>query len=68
MLVLSRKLSESVWLKIKMKDGTEKEVLVKVIDIGSSKVRLGFETDKDVTILRDELVRKGKPEVAAVEG
>lgn len=61
MLVLSRKLMESVILKLKDKDGTEKEVLVKVIDIGSRKVRLGFETAPDVTILREELVHGKKP-------
>lgn len=49
---------ESVILRVKNKDGTEKEVLVKVIDIGTKKVRLGFETDKDVTILREELLEK----------
>jgi carbon storage regulator CsrA len=60
MLVLSRRLMESVYLKVKLKDGTEKDVLVKVIDIGSRKVRLGFETDSDVTILREELLPNRK--------
>jgi sRNA-binding carbon storage regulator CsrA len=63
---------ESVYLKVKLKDGTEKEVLVKVIDIGSRKVRLGFDTDPDVTILREELLdgskkkQKSETEVAAL--
>lgn len=65
MLVLSRRMMESVILKLKDKDGTEKEVLVKVIDIGSRKVRLGFETDPDVTILREELVTGKKTEKVA---
>lgn len=72
MLVLSRRLMESVVLQIKTEDGTTKEVLVKVIDIGSRKVRLGFETDPDVTILREELLNgkkqaaeKARPVVAA---
>lgn len=60
MLVLSRRLMESIYLKIKLKDGTEKEVLVKVIDIGTRKVRLGFDTDPDVTILREELINGKK--------
>lgn len=58
MLVLSRKLLESVVMKFKDKDGTEKKVLIKVIDIGSRKVRLGFESNKDVTILREELIKE----------
>ena len=65
MLVLSRRLMESVYLKVKLSDGTEKEVLVKVIDIGSRKVRLGFETDPDVTILREELVTGKKKNATA---
>jgi carbon storage regulator CsrA len=55
MLVLSRRLLENVILKFKSEDGTEKEIKLKVIDIGSRKVRLGFETDRSVTILREEL-------------
>lgn len=45
-------------MKFKDKDGTEKKVLIKVIDIGSRKVRLGFESNKDVTILREELIKE----------
>lgn len=56
MLVLSRKELESIILQFEGKDGTKKEVLLKVICIGSRKVRLGIETDKDVTILREELI------------
>lgn len=67
MLVLSRRLMESIYLKIKLKDGTEKEVLVKVVDIGNRTVRLGFETDKDVTILREELMKGDKKKPAAVK-
>ncbi len=63
MLVLSRRLMESVVLQVKTADGTTKDVLVKVIDIGSRKVRLGFETDPDVTILREELIAGKKQTV-----
>jgi carbon storage regulator CsrA len=73
MLVLSRKLHESVILRLQTDDGVEKEVVIKVIDIGTRKVRIGFETDKDVTILREELVtgekagKKVEPQVVAAE-
>lgn len=73
MLVLSRKLHESVILRLQTDDGVEKEVVIKVIDIGSRKVRIGFETDKDVTILREELVtgeksgKKAESKVVAAE-
>lgn len=72
MLVLSRKLLESIVLKFKDQDGTEKKILMKVIDIGSKKVRLGFETEPDVTILREELIsgkkKQKQPELQAVAG
>ena len=63
MLVLSRKVNEGILLKVRTKDGTEEEVLVRVIDvIGGRKVRLGIDAPKDVTILRDELVKNGAAE------
>lgn len=58
MLVLSRKFMESIHLKFKGADGKEKDIKVKVIDVGSRKVKLGFETDDDVLILREELLNK----------
>lgn len=61
MLVLTRKLRESIYMKIKLKDNTEKEVCIKVVDIGSKKIRLGIDADKDVIILREELLAKPLP-------
>lgn len=60
MLVLSRKELESIILQFEGKDGMKKEVLLKVICIGSRKVRFGIEADRDVTILREELITSKK--------
>lgn len=48
MLVLSRKVGES----ISIADGI---VIVKVVDIRGDKVRLGFEADREINIMRTEL-------------
>jgi len=66
MLVLSRKNMQSLYFNVPLPDGTIKKIKVQVLDIGRY-VRLGVEADKDVTVLRDELVDGKKPkEVAAV--
>ena len=50
MLVLSRKSGESVQL-----GGAAGEIVIKVIDLGGGRVRLGIEAPKSVTIVRSEL-------------
>ena len=54
MLVLTRHRDEDV--VIRAADGTE--ILVRVIDIRSDKVRLGFDAPRDVLIHRAEVMRK----------
>lgn len=51
MLVLSRKIDESIIID----DG---RIIVKVIDIGGGKVRIGIEADRSVKVLRSELLEK----------
>lgn len=51
MLVLSRKRNEKITLTV---DG--KEVELTVVRIDNNKVRIGFEADLDVQILRTELI------------
>src|SRR5579859_5915792 len=65
MLVLSRKPEEGVTLQMKCKDGTEKEVKIKVVEVRGNKVRLGFDADEEVFIFRDELLVKKKEELTA---
>jgi carbon storage regulator len=60
MLVLSRKPGESVQL-----GGAAGQIVVKVIDLGGGRVRLGIEAPKSVTIVRSEL---GPRPPAAREG
>jgi len=60
MLVLSRKIMESVHFYIPDGVGGKREVKVQVVRIGDKIVRLGIEAEKDVTILREELVNKEK--------
>ncbi|MFO0895962.1 MAG: carbon storage regulator [Pirellulales bacterium] len=50
MLVLSRKSGESVQL-----GGAAGEIVIKVIDLGGGRVRLGIEAPQSVTIVRSEL-------------
>ncbi len=47
MLVLSRKLNESIHI-----DGTIK---IKVISIGGGRVRLGIEAPRDIRVIRSEI-------------
>lgn len=58
MLVLSRKFNESVHLKVKGENGKEHDIKIQVMNVNNNKVKLGFETDKDVLILREELLNK----------
>ncbi len=53
MLVLSRKSQESVI--VGGSDGFEQMLKVTVLEIGSGKVRLGFEVDKNVPVHRSEV-------------
>lgn len=65
MLVLSRKAKENIVLRIKNKDGTEKEVVIKFLEVGARKTRVGFESDPEVIIIREELLKK-HPKVSSV--
>ena len=53
MLVLSRKNAESVI--VGSSDGLGSTVKVTVLDIGYRSVRLGFETNKDIPVYREEV-------------
>ena len=55
MLVLSRKKDEKLLIKTPM--GEEVEITIVNID-GKNRVRLGIKADKQITILRSELVEK----------
>jgi carbon storage regulator len=52
MLVLSRKLNESIVIR--------DDVVVTVLDISGGKVRLGVEAPADVKIVRSELLEKDR--------
>jgi carbon storage regulator len=56
MLVLSRKLNERVRVTI----GGE-VLYVAVVEIEAGKVRLGFEADRSIEVLREELVPAEDP-------
>lgn len=57
MLVLSRKMMESLYLIMEGPDGKKKKIKVQIVGTGKM-VRLGIEAEKDVTILREELLEK----------
>lgn len=59
MLVLSRKRDEKILVKI---PGIDEEIEVMVVQIDSSRVRLGFKAPPNVTILRQELQKKPIPD------
>lgn len=61
MLVLSRRRDEKVLVKV---PGLEEEIEVTVVQIDSSRVRLGFKAPESVTILREELRKKANVPVA----
>ncbi len=56
MLVLSRKSSESV--EIDGADGCPRVLKVTVLEIRGGRVKLGFEADADVRILRSEVSKR----------
>lgn len=54
MLVLSRKKDETIHLKIEGRS----DIKITVVRIDNlNKVRIGIEADKDVTVLRSELIQ-----------
>lgn len=59
MLVLSRKLNESIVLG--GPEGAQQHVTIKVIEIRGGSVRLGFDAPPEVRILRTEV----RPKIAA---
>ena len=60
MLVLSRKRDEKILLKV-----NEQDIELTVVRIDNNKVRLGIQAEKNVTILRSELVdRQDDPKIA----
>jgi sRNA-binding carbon storage regulator CsrA len=66
MLVLSRRNLQSLYLNVKMPDDSIKQIKVQIVGIGKQ-VRLGIQADSDVTILRDELVKKSEKDKLATE-
>lgn len=57
MLVLSRRKDERILVQV---PGVEEAIEVTVVQIDSSRVRLGFNAPAEVTILRSELKSKGQ--------
>ena len=57
MLVLTRKKNEKIVIVV---DG--REVVITTVEIRGDKVRLGFEADPDIVILRSEITGKGNNE------
>ena len=61
MLVLTRKVNEEIVIG--------DNIRIKVVDIGAGRIRLGISAPRDVTVLRDEVIRdfdvSQAPEVAA---
>lgn len=49
MLVLTRKVNEEILIG--------DHIRIKVVDIGSGRIRLGISAPRDVTVLRDEVIR-----------
>jgi len=59
MLVLTRKIGESIIIKT----STGEEIEVVVLDTNGKQVRLGTEAASDVTVLREELLERMECEV-----
>jgi carbon storage regulator len=61
MLVLTRKVNEEILIG--------DNIRIKIVDIGAGRIRLGISAPRDVTVLRDEVVRdfdaSQLPQVAA---
>jgi len=49
MLVLTRKVNEEILIG--------DNIRIKVVDIGAGRIRLGISAPRDVTVLRDEVIR-----------
>ena len=49
MLVLTRKVNEEILIG--------DNIRIKIVDIGSGRIRLGISAPRDVTVLRDEVIR-----------
>ena len=62
MLVLTRKKREAI--AVGCRDGGEPMLTVTVLEIGSGRVRLGFQGDPDVSVHRWELWERIRPRVA----
>jgi carbon storage regulator CsrA len=60
MLVLMRRVGEDVFLTVNQEDGTTQEIRLTVSKISGKQVTLGIEANKNVKILRDELLNKEK--------
>ncbi len=59
MLTLSRKLWSKTYLELP--DG--RTIVVQVVEIGKSQVKLGFQADKDIRIIREEIMGKDRVHV-----
>lgn len=55
MLVLSRKISEQVYIDVPPSTQTRR-IVVTTVDIDRGKIRLGFEADRDIKVMRPELL------------
>lgn len=55
MLVLSRRRDEKILMRV---PGVDRDIELTVVQIDSSRVRLGFNAPENVTILRSELTTK----------
>ncbi len=57
MLVLARKVEQEVLIRV---PGRDKPIIVSLLSIGRSSAALGFAADKDIEIMRKELVEGGE--------
>ena len=56
MLVLTRKVNEEILIG--------DNIRIKVVDIGAGRIRLGISAPRDVTVLRDDVIRDFEVAVA----
>lgn len=56
MLVLTRKVNEEILIG--------DNIRIKVVDIGAGRIRLGISAPRDITVLRDEVIRDFDLQVA----
>lgn len=59
MLVLTRKVNEEILIG--------NNIRIKVVDIGAGRIRLGISAPRDVTVLRDEVIRDFDCDVTPTE-